>query len=200
MPITSLEQLRAHYGEPSEIARAKQIAALDAHCLTFIARSPFLVLATANGHQLDASPKGDRPGFVQVDAQGHLLIPDWPGNRRIDGLSNIVANPWVGVLFLIPNIRETLRVNGRATIHDESEYTRRFDHQGRHPITVLRVEPHEVFLHCAKAFIRSKLWQPDTWPDRADVPGMVEILKAHTRQTAYASEAALEERLQTTLY
>ncbi len=200
MAVTSIEQLRAIYGDPSDVARDKQIAQLDDHCRTFIGRSPFLVLATAHDRAADASPKGDEPGFVQIDEAGHLLIPDWPGNRRLDGLTNIVGNPWVGVLFIIPGIRETLRVNGEATIHDEPAILGRFDRQGRHPITVLRVAPHEVFLHCAKAFMRSKLWEPESWPDRSTVPGMVEMLKAHTKRTAYPSEAELAERLKATLY
>ncbi len=200
MPITSVAQLRALYGEPSAVALAKQIPALDDYCRRFIARSPFLVLASAHDTQVDASPKGDLPGFVQVDDAGHLLIPDWPGNRRIDGLSNIVANPWVGILFMIPNVRETLRVNGHAVIHEEPELTARFDRDGRRPITVLRVAPQEVFLHCAKAFMRSHLWEPDTWPARSELPGMVEMLRAHTQTTAYADEAAMQARLNSTLY
>jgi len=200
MSIKSLEQLRSLYGETSEIAAAKQISSLDEHCRHFISLSPFLVLSTSNGRSLDASPKGDDPGFVQVDENGALLIPDWPGNRRLDGLSNILAHPQVGLIFMIPGLRETLRVNGTASIHIEPELLARFERKGKLPISVLRVEPAEVFMHCAKAFMRARLWQPDSWPDKSALPRMVEIMRAHTQTQAYKDEAEMQERLNATLY
>lgn len=200
MPIQSLEQLRSLYGETSEIAAAKQISSLDEHCKHFISLSPFLVLSTSNGTAVDASPKGDDPGFVQVDDNGALLIPDWPGNRRLDGLSNILLNPQVGIIFMIPGLRETLRVNGAASIHVEPELLARFERKGKLPISVLRVEPAEAFMHCAKAFMRAKLWQPDSWPAKEKLPRMVEIIRAHTQTQAYKDEAEMQERLNATLY
>ncbi|MEZ5740520.1 MAG: pyridoxamine 5'-phosphate oxidase family protein [Burkholderiaceae bacterium] len=201
MTIQSLEQLRALYGDVSPVAAAKQISALDVHCRRFIALSPFLVMSTATADGVDASPKGDAPGFVQVDEQGDLLIPDWPGNRRLDGLRNILANPQVGLLFLVPNVRETLRVNGAAQIHDDEATLARFERQGRRPITVLRVTPREVFLHCAKAFLRSRLWEPGTWPERSALPSMGEMIKDHARLDGPPSDdAEMLARYQKVLY
>lgn len=202
MTIKTIADLRALYGEVTPVAAAKQISALDEHCERFIELSPFLILATSNGQTLDASPKGDQPGFVQIDSEGNLLIPDWPGNRRIDGLSNVLQHPWVGVLFLIPRLRETLRVNGQATIHIEPELLARFERKGKLPITVLKVAPSEIFMHCAKAFMRAKLWQPDTWPDKDSLPRMIDIITAHAQLSSHPdlTEDAMEERLKSTLY
>ncbi|MFK7965074.1 MAG: pyridoxamine 5'-phosphate oxidase family protein [Burkholderiaceae bacterium] len=200
MPIQSVEKLREIYGDVSEVAAAKQISALDEHCRHFISLSPFLVLSTSNGQSIDASPKGDDPGFVQIDDSGSLLIPDWPGNRRLDGLSNVLAHPQVGLIFLIPGLRETLRVNGAATIHNESDLLARFERKGKLPITVLRVVPAEIFMHCAKAFMRAKLWQPETWPEKQTLPRMIEIIQAHAKTNAYKDEAEMQAKLDATLY
>ncbi len=200
MTVSTIEQLRALYGDTSPVAAAKEIQVLDEHCKALIGLSPFLVLATSNGKTIDASPKGDDPGFVQFDDEQALLIPDWPGNRRIDGLTNIIHHPWVGVLFDIPGLRETLRVNGSASIHIEPALLARFERKGRLPISVLRVQPEEIFMHCAKAFMRSKLWQTESWPEKSALPRMVDILKAHTNQTAYPDQATMEKRLRETLY
>lgn len=178
-PITSEARLRKIYGAPTPRAAAKQIDRLDAHCRAFIAASPFLVMATSDGTRVDASPKGDRPGFVVVENETRLLVPDWPGNSRIDGLRNILAHPRVGLIFLIPGVRETLRVNGRATIHDAPELLALCAHQERLPLTVTRVAVEEVFLHCAKAFLRAKLWQPETWPASRPIPPMGEMIRDH---------------------
>ncbi len=158
---------------------AKQIDHVDRHCRAFIAASPFLLLATSDGARLDVSPKGDRPGFVVVEDDRHLLIPDWPGNSRIDGMRNLLANPGIGLIFLIPAVRETLRINGAATIHDAPELLDKCAHKGRLPLTVIRVAVEEVFLHCAKALLRSKLWQPETWPEARPVPSMGEMIHDH---------------------
>lgn len=179
MSITTEARLREIYGEANPRAAAKQIDHLDGHCRAFIAASPFLMIASSDGTLLDVSPKGDRPGFVRLEDARHLLIPDWPGNSRIDGLRNILRHPRVGLIFLIPAVRETLRVNGRATIHDEPELLDACARDGRRPLTVLRVTAEEVFLHCAKAFLRSGLWQPETWPATRPVPSMGEMLRDH---------------------
>jgi len=179
MAITSETRLRELYGAVSPRAAAKQIDRLDTHCRAFIAASPFLLMATSDGTRLDVSPKGDPPGFVVVEDETHLLIPDWPGNNRIDGLRNILAQPRVGLIFLIPTVRETLRVNGAATIHDEPALLERCAHKGRPPLTVLRVTVEEVFLHCAKAFLRSGLWQTETWPESRPIPPMGEMIRDH---------------------
>ncbi|MEZ5650310.1 MAG: pyridoxamine 5'-phosphate oxidase family protein [Burkholderiaceae bacterium] len=200
MPIDSLQALLDIYGEPTDVARRKQIDRLDEHCRRFIALSPFLVMATSDGERLDASPKGDEPGFVHVEDDHHLLIPDWPGNRRIDGLRNLIRDPAIGLIFMIPNVEETLRVNGRATIHAEPDVLARFERGGRLPLTVTRVRCHEVFLHCAKAFMRSRLWHPERWPERAALPSMVEMLRDHARMETTPDDAQMRARLRDTLY
>ncbi|MGB7184561.1 MAG: pyridoxamine 5'-phosphate oxidase family protein [Burkholderiaceae bacterium] len=201
MPITTESELRAHYGEVSPVAQAKGITHLDKHCIAFIARSPFLILSTTDGVRLDASPKGDRPGFVRV-VDGNLMIPDWPGNRRLDGMRNILTVPRVGTIFMVPNVSETLRVNGKASIHIDKDILEPFEFNGKLPVAVIKVEPEEVFLHCAKAFMRSKLWQADTWPERSVLPSMGEMLKDHAKLDAppYASVQEMEARLRETLY
>lgn len=190
MPITDEARLSEIYGAPGPRAAAKQIDRLDAHCRAFIAASPFLVMATSDGARVDASPKGDRPGFVVVEDESRLLIPDWPGNARIDGLRNILAHPGVGLIFLIPGVRETLRVNGRAEIHDAPELMSLCANKGRLPLTVIRVAVEEVFLHCAKAFLRSGLWQPETWPAERPVPPMGEMIRDHAGLDAPAEGEA----------
>ncbi len=181
MPITTEARLREIYGAPHPRAVAKQIDRLDGHCRAFIAASPFLVMATGDGTGHDASPKGDRPGFVVVEDDRHLLIPDWPGNSRIDGMRNLLTNPGIGLIFLIPGVRETLRVNGTATIHDDPALLELCANQGRLPLTVLRVRAEEVFLHCSKAFLRSKLWQPESWRAERPVPTMGEMIRDHAQ-------------------
>ena len=196
MPITSESRLREIYGAPIPRSVAKEITRLDRHARAFIAESPFLLLATSDGTLIDVSPKGDRPGFVHVENEGHLLIPDWPGNSRIDGLRNILKNDHVGLIFLIPSVRETLRVNGRATIHDEPDLLQLCQLKGRLPLTVLRVAVEEVFLHCAKALLRSRLWSPETWPETRPVPSMSEMISdmSGDESVAYESDADMTER------
>ena len=168
--VADLAELRALVGEPSELARKKQIDHLDAHCREFIAHAPFLLLGTADRTgRCDVSPKGDAPGFVQVLDERHLVIPDRPGNKRLDGMRNILENPHVGLIFLVPNREETLRINGRAAITRDPELLARLEAGGKRPLLAIGVEVEEVFMHCAKAFKRASLWQPDRW---ADISGM----------------------------
>jgi PPOX class probable FMN-dependent enzyme len=201
MAVTSEARLREIYGAASPRALAKELDRLDGHCLDFIAASPFLLLATSDGERIDVSPKGDAAGFVRVDAEGRLLIPDWPGNARLDGLRNILKAPQVGVIFLIPGVRETLRVNGAAEILDEAAARRPFARGGRLPLTVLRVTPREAFVHCAKAFLRSGLWEPATWPEARPVAPMGEMLRDHARLTGEVEDdAAMIARYRGALY
>jgi PPOX class probable FMN-dependent enzyme len=201
MPITTEARLREIYGPPSPRAAAKQIDHIDRHCRAFIAASPFALVATSDGTRLDVSPKGDRPGFVAVEDDRHLLIPDWPGNSRIDGLRNILQHPRVGVIFLIPSVRETLRVNGTATIHDDLALLQACAWQGRLPLTIIRLAFEEVFLHCAKALLRSKLWQPETWPAERPVPPMGEMIRDHSgTDVAAETEAEMIARYEKALY
>jgi PPOX class probable FMN-dependent enzyme len=163
--VTSEAALRTLVGTPSELALKKQIATLDAHCRDFIAHAPFVLVATSGADgTCDVSPKGDAPGFVRVLDERHLAIPDRPGNKRLDGMRNILDNPHVGLIFLIPGRRETLRVNGRACITRDETLLASLAAMGKRPVLAIGVEVEEVYLHCAKAFIRSALWQPDRWP------------------------------------
>lgn len=171
--------LRALYGPIHPLAKVKVIDHLDHHCRAWLENCPFIILATSDGQKLDVSPKGDAPGFVQVEDEHHILIPDWPGNNRIDGLSNIIRSPKVGLISVIPNIKETLRINGDASIHDDDGLKARFETRGKLPITVTRIRVEEVFMHCPKAFMRSDLWVPETWPERSILPTMGAILKDH---------------------
>jgi hypothetical protein len=193
--VTTEAALREIVGEPSELARVKEIPALDARCRAFIARSPFLLLATSNGHgQCDVSPKGDVPGFVLVLDDTHLAVPDRPGNRRLDGMRNILANPHVGLIFLIPGVGETLRVNGRAVITREPALLARMAVEGRAPRLAIGVKVEECFMHCAKALRRSHLWEPAKWPDLAGVPSGAELLEEQAKALGL-TRADLERRL-----
>ena len=175
--VTSVAELRAIVGEPSEVARRKEIAALDEHCRAFIERSPFLLLGTAGAEgRCDVSPKGDAPGFVLVLDEQMLAIPDRPGNRRVDSLSNIVENPHVGLLFLIPGLEETLRVNGRAQIVRDAALLDRLAVQGKRPLLAIVVEVQEAFLHCARSFKRAGLWNGGADQPRAELPTLARML------------------------
>jgi uncharacterized protein len=201
MDIRSEDTLRGLYGAPSERAVRKQLTALDAHCRTFIAHSPFLVMGTAGPDgSLDVSPKGDAPGFVAVLDERTLLIPDRPGNNRLDGMRNVLANPHVGLLFMIPGVNETLRVNGRARITTDAALLAPLAVRGRVPASGLLVEAEEVFLHCAKAFIRAKLWDPASQVERGTLPSMGRMLADQIGMDVAESERLTEESIRNRLY
>lgn len=168
--IETVAQLQALLGDPNPLTPKKLLTALDESAIDFIRRSPFLVLATADadGNQ-DASPKGDGPGFVAVEDQRTLVIPERKGNRLMFGLKNILANPQVGIIFLVPGTDETLRVNGTAELSDDPELLVRLSARGAPALLAMRVTVRECFFHCAKAFIRSQLWKPETWPERRKI-------------------------------
>ncbi len=194
--VASEAELRGLMGEPSELARRKQIARLDVHCRALIAHSPFLLMATADAAgRCDVSPKGDAPGFVLVLDDTHLAVPDRPGNKRLDGMLNILRNPHVGLIFLVPGMEETLRVNGRATIVRDEELLQRLSAHGKRPRLAVVVEVEECFLHCAKAMKRSGLWQPDRWPDRSALPTAARIFLDHARPDGFTVDG-LDQRLQ----
>jgi uncharacterized protein len=168
--VTSSSQLRAVIGEPGELVPKKVMRALDEMATDFIRRSPFLVLATADAEgNLDASPKGGNPGFVAVEDELTLAIPDRKGNKLIFGLQNILANSHVGLIFMIPGTDETLRVNGTGELTIEPALLDRLAERGAPAHLAIRVRIHECFFHCAKAFIRSQLWRPDSWPPRQKI-------------------------------
>lgn len=195
------EKLREIYGAPSAIPSTKEIATFDDHCRQFIDHATFLVLATSDGQNLDVSPKGDPAGFVHVESDTTLLIPDRPGNNRIDGLLNILAHPQVALLFMIPSVDETLRVNGTAEISDDPALCDLFAVKGRSPKTVLRVTAETIFTHCGKAPLRGGLWRPDTWPAQRPVPSLYEMLRDHTEAAIpQTDQAAVDDLYQRTLY
>lgn len=174
--VTSEEQLRELLGTPGEGAIRKQLSFLDQHCRTFISASPFVLIGSANkAGNFDVSPRGDAPGFVQILDEKTLVIPERPGNRRLDTLRNILQTSAVGLLFLIPGMEETLRVNGRACLVRDATLLERFVVQGKLPKIAIVVEVEECFLHCAKAFRRSKLWDAATWPERGSLPSAGQI-------------------------
>jgi PPOX class probable FMN-dependent enzyme len=176
--ITSEEALRRVYKEPSDRVRRKQLERLDRHCRRFVELSPFVILATSDADgSVDATPRGGPPGFVRVADERTLLIPDRPGNNRLDSLTNLVANPGVGLLFLVPGVDETLRVNGTVEISDDEGLRSLFQVDGRLPATVLVVSVREAFLHCAKALMRSRLWDQEARVERTALPTMGEMLK-----------------------
>lgn len=169
--ITSVEELRALVGEPLERSVRKEQTLLDEHCRRFIANSPYLLIATANAAgQCTVSPKGDDPGFVRVLDDQTLLIPDRSGNKRIDGLRNIVENPHVGLIFLIPNVRETLRVNGRACVVRDADLLAEMEARGKVPQLAIGVEIEQAFLHCPKSSIRADLWEAARRDDPRPIP------------------------------
>ena len=170
-------ELREIYGSVLERARIKTLPKLDKHCRHFISLSPFLCLGTASADGADVTPRGDRPGFVHVLDDFTIAIPDWRGNNRLDSLLNIVSNPQVGMVFLIPGVDETLRVNGKAEISTEPELLARWKVNGTHPKSAIVVNVEEAFMHCGKALIRSRLWHEDAKIDRKELPTYGQMLK-----------------------
>lgn len=202
--VTSEAELRALLGEPRELVIKKQLPALDRHCRAFIARSPFLLLGTANARgDCDISPRGDAPGSVLVLDDRTLVIADRPGNRRIDSLRNIVQNGGVGLLFMVPGVEETLRVNGRACIVRDADLLARLEARGKAPTLAIVVTVEEAFLHCAKALKRSQLWDATTWPERAALPTLAQMIHDQVPMpdtTVEELDASIEEGYRTRLY
>lgn len=181
MNVTTLEALRTLYPAPRERAQLKVLKQLDPHGLRFIGLSPFLVLATADaGGAMDASPRGGAPGFVKAPDPRTLLIPDAPGNNRLDSLENIIATGGIGLIFMIPGIDETLRINGRAVLSTDLDDIARCTDDRRAPKLAIRVAIDEAYLHCAKAFMRSKLWHADSQVPRSALPTMGQMIREQT--------------------
>ena len=177
MHITTLTQLRALYAAPKERAVKKQLASLDVHCQRFIALSPFVVVASsAEVGDMDASPRGGAPGFIRCVDEKTLLLPDAPGNNRLDSLENIVATGRVGLLFMVPGVDETLRVNGRAVLSTDPADIARCTDERRAPVLVIRVTVEAAYLHCAKALMRSSLWSPQAQVERSALPSAGQML------------------------
>lgn len=203
--ITSHEELRTIYKtpRPTDGSLRKELKRLDGHCKSFIARSPFVLIGSSDGKgNADVTPKGDKPGFAAVLDDNTVAIPDRPGNNRLDTLENIVVNPAVGLLFLIPGMNETLRVNGEARITADAALRERFVVEGKPPISVVIVAVKAAYMHCAKAFMRSELWKPESWPDRRSMPTLGEILRDQLAvdQSAAETDRRLDEAYKQTLW
>ena len=201
--ITSERELREIMGEPVSRSIDKETTYLTDECVRFISKAPFMLLATSGTDgRCDVAPKGDPAGFVRVLDEKHLVIPDRPGNKRFDGLRNILENPHIGMIFLVPGRQETLRVNGRAWITRDEELLDTMLVQGKRPWFALGVEVEECVLHCAKALVRSHLWETESWPDLATVPTGAELLRASPKidQPLEEIAASLVESVRTRLY
>jgi len=200
--ITTLSELEALYGEINKSSLLKETDRVVPEYRAFIEAAPFVALATRGPEGLDCSPRGDGPGFVRVRDQKTLLLPDRRGNNRIDSLRNIVRDPSVVLLFLIPGIGETLRVNGRAVISVEPALLESFAIEGKAPKSVIEITVDAVFFQCARAILRSELWNPEKHVARSSLPSAGQILAALSpdRFDGEAYDMALPERQKTTLY
>jgi uncharacterized protein len=200
--ITTLEQLDELYGSPFPAAIAKEIDHVSAHYKAFIDKAPFVVVATVGPEGLDCSPRGDPPGFVRVVDSKTLLLPDRRGNNRVDCLRNLVRDPRISLLFLIPGVGNTLRVNGRAVISTAPELLASFALNGKLPKCVLEVTAERVYFQCPKALVRSRLWSADTQISRSELPSTGEILHALTAGDidGKAYDEAYPQRLKETIY
>jgi PPOX class probable FMN-dependent enzyme len=200
--VQTPDDLRAHFGQLSPLAEKKVLHHLDKFCRDFIALSPFLVLASSDGKgNADASPRGDGPGFVAVLDDKSLLIPDRRGNNRVDTFGNILASPGVGLIFMVPGINETLRVNGKALMTRDAELLAPSTVQQRPPLTGLIVTVEEAYFHCGKALIRAKLWDPSSQVPRHSFPTLGRIVAEQTRMVeAEEADRNLEEAYRSRLY
>ena len=201
--ITSAEELTEIYGRPQERTLRKELQRLDEHCRELIGLSPFVLLATSSADgRCDVAPRGGPRGFCRVLDDGRLAIPDVKGNRRLDSMRNIVQNPHAGLLFMVPGLRETLRVNGAAELTTRPDVVEVVSDPGKPAILAVVVRPDEVFLHCPKALIRSSLWETETWPPAGELPSAAQILRDHVGDEATVAEvqAMLDESVATRLY
>ncbi|HEY8383952.1 MAG TPA: pyridoxamine 5'-phosphate oxidase family protein [Microvirga sp.] len=200
--VTTRADLEAVYGEIAEASRLKETDRLTPEYRAFIEASPFAVLATAGSGGLDCSPRGDAGWIVHVENERTLMLPDRRGNNRIDSLRNIIENPQVALLFLIPGIGETLRVNGRAAISIDPALLERFTHEGKRPRSVLAIAIGTVYFQCSRALVRSDLWNPAKHRSRPQIPSPGQMLAgaSDARVGGDAYDEALPERMRTTLY
>ena len=199
--LERVEQLRDHYDAAMERAVRKDIGRLDEMCRRLIAASPMAFVATFSEQgQCDVSPRGGPPGFVSVLDHQHLGIPDATGNRRLDTLENVVATGRVGLIFVIPGRDTTLRVNGRGAVSAEPDLLARLTPVGKPPKTAIVVRAEEVYTHCPKAFVRSGLWDPASWPDPAGLPTSAEVSLAHQRNPQLTIEQEEQRERDALLY
>lgn len=199
-PITDVAELDALYGAPVPVSLAKVADRVTPSYRALIEAAPFCVLATSGPGGVDATPRGDAPGFVHVEDERTLMLPDRRGNNRIDSLRNLVADPRLALLFLIPGLGETLRVNGTGEVHADPALCERFAVQGRAPRTVLVVRIAEMYFQCSRAVLRARLWEPESRVDRARLPTPGRILAELKGEQFATYDEGLDERLRANLY
>ena len=189
--VGSEAELRSLVPPPTPYARSKQLDHLDSHCRALIGATPLVFLATAGADgRCDISPRGGPPGWVRMLDRHRVALPEAPGNRRLDSLTNVLATGWAALLFVIPGRNETLRVQGPATVSRDPELLASIPLAGRVPPLALGVEAEEVFTHCGKAFLRSGAWEPSAWPAAGELPSPVEVLRAHVADGSTLREVA----------
>jgi len=204
--VKTKEDLRNLYRPPMDLVLKKQKDKLDQYSIQFLSLSPFIILSTSNqSNHMDCSPRGDHAGFVQVIDDYTIAIPDRPGNNRLDTLSNIIDNPNIGVLVLVPGFNECLRINGSAKIAINDELLSRFEYRGKQPKSVIVISINEIYFHCAKSITRSGLWKEASNVDRSVMPSLGKILMnqidpSKTDNEVKAVEELIENRVKTTLY
>ncbi|WP_076593684.1 pyridoxamine 5'-phosphate oxidase family protein [Herminiimonas arsenitoxidans] len=200
--VTDIETLERIYGTPAAASLRKEIDYIHPHYQAFIEAAPFAVLATSGPEGLDASPRGDPAGFVHVQDEKTLLLPDRRGNNRIDSMRNIINDPRVAIIFLIPGIGETVRVNGLASILVDPDLLNRFAMDGKLPNTVLKIDVEAVFFQCSRAILRSKLWEANQQIARSALPSLGTILRELSGEEIDGEkyDAELPARLKTSMY
>ena len=199
--VKDLEQLLALYGEPVPAAITKELDHISDHYRLFIEKSPFVIMATSGAEGLDCSPRGDPAGFVRVHDRKTVLIPDRRGNNRLDSLRNLMQDPRISLLFLLPGIGTTLRINGTAIVVTEPTLRQAFQVQGKDPATVIAVTVSQIYIQCPKALMRSKLWDPDSFLDRAELPSSGTMMQAIDETfDGKDYDAGYAERVKRTIY
>lgn len=200
--ISNKDELRQLYNPAKGRSLKKELSFIDVHCKNFIELSPFLIISSGSLQGLqDSSPRGGKAGFVKVQNEKTILIPDWPGNNRLDTLENIVENKNVAVIFLIPGVNETLRINGEARLTTDESTLNLLSERDKHPKLVIAVEAKSVYLHCAKALMRSHLWSQDMMVDRSVLPTMGQMINDQTEaSTAFETQVEMEARYEEELY
>ncbi len=200
--IESIDQLRGLYGEPSERALKKQLAHIDVHCRRFIELSPYFVMCTSDAEgNLDASPRGGAPGFCRVTDEHTLLLPDRPGNNRLDSFSNIIGTGRVGLLFFVPGVDEMLRINGTAELRTDEALRAQCVEQGKAALLVVSVKVREAYLHCAKAIMRAGLWKAESLVPRSVLPSLGQMIRDQSGgATAAETQEQMVERYKAQLY
>ncbi|WP_233269412.1 pyridoxamine 5'-phosphate oxidase family protein [Alteribacillus sp. YIM 98480] len=182
--VSTEKDIESIIGTPGRLVDNKVVNYLDEHCQRFLSLSPFCVVATADKNgKCDASPRGDKQGFPFILDKKYLVLPERPGNRRTDSMRNIIENPHIGLLFFIPGMGETLRINGKATLINDAHVLEKMMEKNKAPLLGIAIEVEECFIHCAKAFKRSGLWDPSSWNEKESLPSAAQMLTDHSKLT-----------------